>query len=91
LRGLREGRRKLSNDLTLSRIDARIVHILHDEAIVEARMDEAVAVGEIVRRSMEGRLRRCCRIAIWGEDGGKGEVRGGCNEISVAKIQAAKC
>jgi DNA polymerase I len=38
----------------LKGLDARIVHILHDEVIVESLMDEAVAVAEIVRRSMEG-------------------------------------
>ena len=41
-------------DQGLRGLDARIVHILHDEVIVESLMDEAIAVAEIVKRSMEG-------------------------------------
>ena len=35
-------------------LDARVVHILHDEIIVEAKDDIAGQVEEIVKESMEG-------------------------------------
>ena len=41
-------------DKELRNLDARIVHILHDEIIVEARDDIADEVGRIVKNCMEG-------------------------------------
>jgi len=45
-------------DLKLRDMDARIVHIIHDEIIMEARSDIAEDMAEIMRESMEGAFRK---------------------------------
>jgi DNA polymerase-1 len=41
-------------DERLRGLDAKIVHLLHDEIIVEAKAEIAEAVGEIMKECMEG-------------------------------------
>jgi DNA polymerase I-like protein with 3'-5' exonuclease and polymerase domains len=40
-------------DERLQGLDAKIVHVLHDEIIVEAKADIAEAVGQIMKECME--------------------------------------